>query len=687
MPPAQTPVDPSQQYLAFVQRQAAALRADETLPRTKEEWDQHRQKLRESLLNAWGGFPREKCDLKPEVRGELKRDGYRIEKVVFQTRPGVYMTANAYVPDGGGKRPGVLCVHGHWKLSKQDPKVQARCLGLVKLGFFVLCVDAMGAGERAVGKALGEYHGEMAGATTWPVGLPLSGLQVYENLRAVDYMQSRPEVDGTKLGITGASGGGNQSMYSGAFDERFSCVVPVCSVGQYQAYLGAACCVCEVIPGGLTFTEEWGILSLTAPRALLVINASRDAFQFSIGEARKSLDVTGRIYELHGKRQNLRHATFESIHDYSQAMRETMYGWMTLHLKNEGSGAPIAEPSYTYEDPEALRCYPGVSRPDHYMTVPKFAAEQGRQLLAQHDGETLQHREHWQAVATRKQHALAQAVLGRNPKLTTKPSVSLLVDAPRDKTYEIETEPGIRIGVRHQIAAGNAGERRMAVVLDLTPSGHPREPRGRSHAEASDVTKGLLASGWDIVTADLRTVGHYMNPGDAIGRAPDHNTSEWGLWIGRPLLGQWVWDVQRLLDVLIERTPQSTRHITVIGLGSAGLLALTVAAIDPRVHGAATVGSLASLLTDVPYEGQRMGSLAPGMVRHVGDIAHLASLIAPRPVRVVNPVHADGKPLGSTEVGVQFAPSQKVYDLLSASAHFSATAGQDTANTLKTLRN
>jgi dienelactone hydrolase len=89
----------------------------------------------------------------------------------------------------------------------------------------------------------------MVGATLLPIGLPLSGLQVYENMRAVDYLLTRPEVDGSRLGITGASGGGNQTMYAGAFDERFKAVVPVCSVGTYQSYVGAACCMCEVVPG------------------------------------------------------------------------------------------------------------------------------------------------------------------------------------------------------------------------------------------------------------------------------------------------------------------------------------------------------------------------------------------------------------------------------------------------------
>ena len=275
--------DDTLQFQNFVRGYAAKMRANDRTPTSADEWLQRKAEIRRGLEEAWD-FPNEKCPLEPKQLGEEQRDGYRFEKLIFQTMPGVWMTAHAYIPDGKGPFPAILQVHGHWKGAKQDPVPQARCIGAAKQGFFVLAVDAFGAGERGLGKNLGEYHGEMVGATLFPVGKPLSGIQVYENMRAVDYLQSRPEVIPAKIGITGASGGGNQSMYAGAYDERFSAVVPVCSVGTYQAYLGAACCMCEVVPGAMTFTEEAGILSLVAPRALMVINASKDAFQFSVGE-------------------------------------------------------------------------------------------------------------------------------------------------------------------------------------------------------------------------------------------------------------------------------------------------------------------------------------------------------------------------------------------------------------------
>src|SRR5262249_30193079 len=179
----------------------------------------------------------------------------------------------------------------------------------------------------------------------------------YDNRRAVDYLLTRPEVDGDRLGITGASGGGNQSMYAGALDERFRAVVPVCSVGTYQAYLHAACCVCEVLPGALRFADEGEVLALVAPRALLVINATKDAFQFSVGEAEKSVARARPVFGLYNADEQLKHAVFESGHDYSQPMREAMYGWMTRALKNEGKGEPIPEPKFEVWKVEDLACF------------------------------------------------------------------------------------------------------------------------------------------------------------------------------------------------------------------------------------------------------------------------------------------------------------------------------------------
>ncbi len=643
-------------FLEFVKSQSDALHGDDKPPANLAEWKNRKTKIRKRLLQAWGGFPANDAPLNAKVLGTIQRDEYRIEKVIFQTLPDVWMAANAYVPNQPGKHSAVLCVHGHWKGAKQDPHVQARCIGLARLGFFVLAVDAFGAGERGIGKALGEYHGEMVAATLYPIGRPLSGLQVYENQRAVDYMQTRPEVDADRLGITGASGGGNQSMYAGAFDERFKAVVPVCSVGNYKAYLGAACCMCEVVPGALSFTEEWGVLSLTAPRALMIVSATRDAFQFSVGEAKKSLAFVRPVYQIYNLPDSVKHAVFESPHDYNQPMREAMYGWMTKHLKGEGDGSPISEADMETEVPESLRCFPGETRPNDWMTIPKFAAREGQALLALKTAPT--NKDAWQTSASRLRKTLDRTIL-KGTKPTAKVSVTESSTSP-SQNISFESESGIRLTATHTV--GNAPQRPgTVIVLSLDEE---------LKLSQSELTRKVHESGRSVVTLSLRATGEHAHRGDSIRRAPDHNTAEWSLILGRPLLGQWVKDLRTAITVLTDRGYADDR-LTVIAQGPAGVVALCAAAIDHRIDHTVTVGSLASFVSDTPYEGQRLGILPNGILRDVGDVAHIAAMIAPNKVTICAGVNGAGHQLNEATLQKTFQPTKHVYELSGTRGQFS----------------
>src|SRR5438874_5383989 len=204
-------------------------------------------------------------------------------------------------------------------------------------------------------------------------------------------------------------------MYAGALDERFKAVVPVCSVGTYQAYLRAACCVCEVLPGALKFTEEGEVLGLVAPRPLMVINATKDSFQFSVGEAQKSLARARDIFKVLGVEEKVKHATFESPHAYNQAMREMMYGWMTRWLKGEGKGEPIPEPAHKVETWEDLACWPGKTRPKDFLLLPAFAHREATALVKKCEAMPPKHPEDWEARRTLMKSTLRKQLLGGAP--------------------------------------------------------------------------------------------------------------------------------------------------------------------------------------------------------------------------------------------------------------------------------
>ena len=667
---AQAPNERQQEYLKFIKAQAKKLRSLDNPPATREEWDTRSRKLRGHLQRAFGPFPEKPCPLKPKVLGVLQRDGYRIEKILFQTLAGVRMTANAYVPDKPGKHPALLAVHGHWRGARLDPVVQKRCIGSAKLGYFVLAVDAFGAGERGLNKKLGEYHGEMVAATLYPTGWTLAGLQVYENMRAVDYLSTRPEVDAKKIAISGSSGGGNQSMYAGAWDDRISAVVPVCSVGNYQAYLGVASCMCEVVPGALRFTEEGGILGLTAPRGLMVINVTKDGIQFSIPEAKKSLAFASKVYKVYGKPKSIRHTTFDWRHDYSQSMREALYGWMAKHLKGQGDGSPIPEPQIKTEDPETLRCFPGDTRPANWMTIPKFAAQKGRELLANRT--VVKDAKAWRTESDKLRNALVKNVLGgfpkkvdEEPKTRGKPSI-----------LSFRSESGIRLEAT-TLSTPKEKQASLAIVLDLD---------GAEKAAHSNIAKSLQKVGWKVMTMDLRATGALAWPRDKIRRAPDHNSAQWGLWIGRPLLGQWAFDVQRLLDTIQRVNGKLPKQVVVVGKGPAGIVALTAAATDSRITDVVAMDSLASYVSESPYENQRLGLIAPGILREVGDVAHLSALCLPHRVVIAGGVRGDGTQLSVGDLRRTFAPVAQVSSLLKSNSSLQLLESGDVNRIIRTLR-
>ena len=655
--------DQGSAFRNFVKTQAAALREGDVVPKNSDDWQQRKSSLRTNLLKAWGGFPETPCDLAPRKLGEIQRDGYRVERLIFQTRPGVWMTANAYVPERAKteKVPAILHVHGHWAGAKQDRVVQSRCIGSVKHGFFVLVVDACGAGERGIGKKLGEYHGEMTGATLFPVGLPLSGLQVYENMRAVDYLQSRPEVDGKKIGITGASGGGNQTMYAGAFDERFGCVVPTCSVGTYDSYLGAACCMCEVVPGALRFTEEGDVLGLAANRGVMITSATKDAFQFSVGEAKKSFARVESIAKLLGTPDGVKHTIIDSGHDYNQAMREAMYGWMTRHLKGTGDGSPLADPEIKTEEPESLRCYPGDSRPDDYMTIPRFAAAEAQKLLNDHKAP--ESADGWKTAREQMRSTLRES-LGGTPKAVALNIKSEEAADGKSRRISFDSEAGLTLDVRLDVRLdANKQPKQLAVLIDVD--------QGAEKAFAGELAKQLRDKGWTVAAPELRATGRLALPSDKIGNAPDHNTAEWSLWIGRPLLGQWVVDVRRTLDVLTEQLGGSLpSEVAVIGTGSSGVIALFSAALDERITHANAIKSLASYFTSESYRNHRLGLMAPGILRDVGDISHVAALIAPRKVTITGGLRGNGQEILGDDLSREFTFTRNIFKLLNASPKF-----------------
>jgi len=654
-----TPADP-QAYPKFIQAQAAALREKDQPFRRLADWEQRRKALRQAMLDAMGTLDAPAGPPEAKQVGVLKSSGYRTEKLLLTTFPGVQATCSLYVPEGlTGKVPAVLVVHGHWPWARRDPVVQARCLGLVKLGFVVLAIDAFGAGERHPKPERGAYHGALLGSTLWPTGLSLLGVQVAENRRAVDYLASLDYVDAKKLAVTGASGGGNQSMYAGAMDDRLAAVVPVCSVGTYQAYLKTACCVCEVLPSALRYTEEADVLGMVAPRALLVINATRDGIQFSVAEATKSVERAREVFKLHGVNEKLVHTPFEAGHGYDQAMREAMYGFLTRWLNGEGEGKPIPEPKFVEETPEALACFKD-DRPATYVFPATLAKQRARAILDPLDKVKLDHREAWEATSRTLTAGLKKALgdMPPRPRPVARTGKVEIAGDVRTVPFELTPEPGVPLAGTLRFRGGGAGKQPAVVLLHLD---------GKDAALKHPLAAALVQEGGAVHAIDLRATGPNQPGGDAVRTAKDHNSAEHGVWVGRPLLGQWVHEVAFLTDWLALQASTRPGGVILVGFGLAGLVALASAATQPdRTAAVACVAMPDTLVTDREYPGTvRMGLLAPGLFNG-GDVAHLAALAAPRPLLIDGGTDLDGGARLARQLRESYRFPERVYATLQA---------------------
>ncbi|MGE3317239.1 MAG: alpha/beta hydrolase family protein, partial [Planctomycetaceae bacterium] len=295
---------PANTMLRYFQGLAKNRPPRKSQPESVKAWEQQRSKIRAAIRDSMGDFPfDERPPLNPKITGTIDGGDIVIEKVLYESLPGLYVTALLYRPkDVSGPLPAVLNLNGHWAEAKFTDHIQMRCQSLAKMGVIAFCQDVIGTGERSApaGSPHVTYHGIYRGGVAQITGRSLFGYEMFEAIRALDYLTSRSEIDPKRIICTGASGGGMQSMYLPAIDDRPAGAVPVCYISSYHQHIGATACVGEVIRGVLNYTDQWELLGMHAPRPLLCISATRDVSWFQPVHAIEALQRARReFYELY----------------------------------------------------------------------------------------------------------------------------------------------------------------------------------------------------------------------------------------------------------------------------------------------------------------------------------------------------------------------------------------------------
>lgn len=454
VPPAQSALRPLNRFPRMMQdylggKVAAAQQAAiqrQTRLQTREDAEQHVLSLRRLIRGSFGDFP-EKTPLKPRVTGILEREAYRIEKVIFESRPDFLVSANLYIPKGRSfPLPGVVGSCGHSVNGKAAIPYQAFAQGLARQGYVVLIFDPIGQGERiqylddthsksTVGAGVHEHL--LGGNQQFLIGEFFGTWRAWDGIRALDYLLSREEVDPRHVGITGNSGGGTMTMWLSGLEQRWTMSAPSCAVTTFRRNFenelpaDTEQCPPSVLKLGL---DHGDFLAALAPKPVIIVAAEQDFF-----DVRGSTETYERLkglWRLLGAEQNLHLFIGPNEHGYTQPNREAMYGFFN---KQTGASNGSEEPQLTPEKDENLICTPKGQVADlGSRTLFSFTQAASKQLT--------KGRGHPENAVVR---TLVEQLIA--PRPAKPPGYEILRSIsnrkhlrPHFTAYAVETEPGIR---------------------------------------------------------------------------------------------------------------------------------------------------------------------------------------------------------------------------------------------------
>jgi cephalosporin-C deacetylase-like acetyl esterase len=561
-----------------------------TLPKDANAWRDRRPRVEQALRKAIGleKLP-ERTPLNPRTIASHDMGDYTLENLVFYSRPDLLVTANLYRPKitAPGKHPAIVCPLGHsLDHGKADREYQIFATKLAQLGFVVLIYDAIGHGERLIS---GNIHHE-AGFALLPLGQTIAGWMVWETMRAIDLLSTLPEVDPARIGVTGNSGGGLNTLFTAALDERVRAATIAGYVYHFDHWIkyAGSHCTCCYLPALYRSMEWFEIASLTAPRALLMLQGERDDI-FAIVGARKAGRETESVYSLLGYRGLAR---FDEVpaqhHAYSQPFRERLYGWMLLHLMGKGDGQPLPEGSVQPlpEDDERLLCDKNKDLMNHVPSVVELARRQAQQAIS----------------------SLSSSDLPGVQRATRR-LISQLAEPPDPEPHYLmpltfEKAQGTK-GIPEKIFFLSEDGQHVPGLLWL-PSRHSAPPqtivivndKGKSAVAESGMIEPLLQKGFAVLSVDLR------GRGETLGKSGDrfdnnfHLAAHSVMW-GRPIVGRRTLDLKRTLDFVATREDLSSKDLVVVGIGEEALTALLAAADDPRIKAVVCAGYYNSFLSQM----------------------------------------------------------------------------------------
>jgi Prolyl oligopeptidase family len=545
--------------------------------RTKEEWEKARPELRRQFLEMLGLWPLPaRTDLKPVITGKVEMPKYTIEKLHFQSWPGLYVTANLYVPKPAPRKaPAVLYVCGHGNVVQGGVSYGSKVFyqhhpaWLAEHGYVALILDTLELSEIP-----GEHHGTYRSGWWWwqALGYTPAGIECWNGMRALDYLETRPEVDAKRIGVTGRSGGGATSWWLAAADDRPACIIPVAGIADLQAHL------CEGYPGRLADgviaghcdcmymvnTYRWDfplVAALCAPRPLLLGNSDADEI-FPVPGYRRLADKVRRIYDLYGASRKFVLLETTGPHKDTPELRAGAFRWLNRWLKDDAG--PVREGGFKPLPPQELKVLAATPEDALNKRIQDFFLKPASLELPHAPGVA---KEWWQGERIALETALKEKVFrdwpAQPPELAVKLAADRTHNGLRLRAFDFTSEAGIEL--RFWLLTSATVTKPSLVVLNALDEADWQEwcrdlgaeftdtlqlfvPPKRDAAKFEQNRRVLESQKWAFAAVCPRGIGP-TRWAEAGSRDDIQYRRRFAL-VGQTLDGQRVWDVRRALAAL-----------------------------------------------------------------------------------------------------------------------------------------
>ncbi|MCK5853493.1 acetylxylan esterase [bacterium] len=605
------------------------------------QWEKRQEKVRQLFAKVVGEFP-SKTPLNARIVDIVEKKRYRVEKIVYESHPRFFVTAVMYIPnDLKGKAPAIVFTSGHAKEAFRWQSYQQVCINFVEKGFIVFAFDPVSQGERIqyfdadsktskVGGCTAEHTYE--GSQCLFIGKSLANYMIWDGIRAVDYLLTRPEVDAQRIGITGHSGGGTQSSYIAAFDKRIYAVAPECfiiSMKRLWETIGpqdAEQVLYHGVANGLDFAD---LLEVRAPKPVLQITTTRDFF--SIQGARETGAEVKNVYKIFNASEKFSRIEDDAPHEVTKKNRIKRNIFFQKYLELPGSSA---------------------DNPVEFLTPEELQITTTGQVLTSLGGETI--------FSLNKKDAekfldkLEQS--RKNPEVYLKNVVSSAVTisgykAPVKLGKAVFTGRYVRDGyVIEKYYISGEGDYPIPFLLFIPNkcSGSPviyLNPAGKASTSLpSGEIEMFVKKGHTVLAADLIGFGEMKQKipswskfRSGLGEISDPH---WGspIAVGGSIVGLHAGDIQRLVLYLKKRSDLKSKEIFAVAKGDICPALLHVAAIEKSFSKIALIDPLISYRTIIMNKFYKLNPMFPLIpsVLTAYDLPDLITALAPKKLLIVN---------------------------------------------------